>query len=130
MGWPVFFLFLPGTKDHGLGLRGEGERWVMAWDRRRSEQWHSFPRLQARIYELRRSASLQELNAQVAKDGGYDSHHFAYVNALAEIEEIEALLGWYGAWVSRRPWAGWQSWLVLGAALVSGILSVLAMWRG
>ena len=86
--------------------------------------------MQARVYELRRSASVQELNTSLAKDDAYDGHHFAYENALAEIEEIEALLAWYGAWASRRPWAGWQSWLVLGMALVSGILSVLAMWRG
>ncbi len=100
----------------------------MGW--KEHEAQRTFPRLQARIYELRRSASIHELNAEVAgKDGGYDSHHFAYVNDLAEIEEIEALLGWYGVWASRRSWAGWQSWLVLVAALVSGMLSVLAMLK-
>ena len=87
-----------------------------------------FPRLQARIYELRRSVSVQELNTSMAKGDAYDAHYFAYSQALAEIEEIEELLAWYGAWASRRPWAGWQSWLVLGMALVSGILSVLAIW--
>jgi len=87
--------------------------------------------LQARLYELRRAASVAEMNAEVSDNGGrYDAHHFAYENALAEIEEIEALLAWYGAWASQRSWAGWQSWLVLAAALASGILSALAMWRG
>ncbi len=99
----------------------------MKWDERGGQG--SFPRLQARIYELRRSVSVHEMNAEAARDGSYEAHHFAYVNALAEVEEIEALLAWHGAWAQRQSWLGWQSWLVSAAALVSVLLSILAMLR-
>jgi len=69
------------------------------------------------------------MNAAVSQEkGGYDANHFRYENVMEEIEEIEALLAWYEAWVQRRSWSAWQSWVVLAAAVVSGILSVLALW--
>jgi len=99
----------------------------MEW---RQVERRNFPRLQSRIYELRRAASLSGMSAGIAKDGGSQSGSmFAYQSAQAEIEEIEVLLGLFAERSARSIWVGWQLWVVLLAALFSAALSMLSILR-